>query len=348
MSTLVRPDVGTLRLFDSSPIDFDGGIRFLSESVEFSGDETDDQLQAALIFAESVAYSSPYWIGDIIARAESRAQMAERLDQVLSVTRLTRKTARNLASVSRRVPVENRKLAPTPGHADAVAALTVEEQREFLTKAAGEGWTVAETRDEIRAASRRRVVEGQAVLAGQHRVIYADPPWRYRESGTRPDGAGARAERHYPTMSIEELCALPVAEHAMPNAVLFLWVTVPLLFEHPGPREVVEAWGFTYVSHMVWDKVLGIPGRFFQVGHELLIVAERGKCPPDRPTPKPKSVLTARRSDRHSEKPEEVRRMIAGLYERGPFLELFGREAVDGWSVYGNDASLWTPEGGAK
>lgn len=348
MSNLVIPDVGNLRLFDSSPIDFDGGIRFLSESVEFRGDETDEQLQAALIFAESAGRAAPYWVGDILAYAESKAEKAARLDQILSVTNLARKTAHNLASLSRRVPVENRKLAPSPGHADAVAALTVEEQREFLTKAAGEGWTVAETRDEIRAASRRRVVEGQAQLTGQHRVIYADPPWRYRESGTRPDGAGARAERHYPTMSIEELCALPVKDHAMPNAVLFLWIPVPLRYDNPGPREVIEAWGFCYKSAVAWDKVLGIPGRFFQIQHEDLVVCERGSCAPDHPTPKPKSVLTVRRSDRHSEKPEEARRMITSLYERGPFLELFGREPVDGWSVYGNDASLWTQKGAGQ
>lgn len=330
-------------LFDMRPIKLAGGVTLKARCVEITGKPTAQQWQAALQFAEECATASPYWVGDLLAYADTREDWRETLDQVQAHTGLSRKTLINLSSVSRRVALPERELAPSIGHSEAVAKLEPAEQREFLTKARTEGWSVSDIRDEIRAASRRRVVDGQAILSGQHRVIYADPPWRYRNMNQRPS-----AERHYSTLSIEELCALPVQDHAMPNAVLFLWVTVPRLFENPGPREVVEAWGFTYASHMVWDKVRGIPGRFLQVSHELLLVCERGDCPPDRPTPKPDSVLTVARSEQHSEKPEEARRMITSLYERGPFLELFGRERVEGWTVFGNDASLWTPEGATK
>ena len=82
---------------------------------------------------------------------------------------------------------------------------------------------------------------------GKYPIIYADPPWRYTQKGLQ----GA-AEHHYPTMSINELCALPVAELAAPDSALFLWATFPQL---PEALRLIEAWGFTYKSvAFVWLK----------------------------------------------------------------------------------------------
>ena len=75
---------------------------------------------------------------------------------------------------------------------------------------------------------------------GQYSVIYADPPWRYTQKGLQ----GA-AEKHYPTMGIDELCTLPVADLAAPDSVLFLWATFPQLAE---ALRLIKAWGFTYKS----------------------------------------------------------------------------------------------------
>ena len=82
---------------------------------------------------------------------------------------------------------------------------------------------------------------------GQYSVIYADPPWRYAQKGLQ----GA-AEKHYPTMGIDELCALPVADLAAPDSVLFLWATFPQL---PEALRLIKAWGFQYKSvAFVWLK----------------------------------------------------------------------------------------------
>jgi N6-adenosine-specific RNA methylase IME4 len=86
-------------------------------------------------------------------------------------------------------------------------------------------------------------------------------------------------------------------------------------------------------------------GYYNHVVHEHLIVCTRGSCLPDVPTPQPKSIQTIRRSHEHSAKPEEFRRLIETHWNRGPYLELFGRKKVDGWSVFGNDARLWTATG---
>ena len=78
-------------------------------------------------------------------------------------------------------------------------------------------------------------------------MIYADPPWRYTHKGLQ----GA-AEKHYPTMGIDEICALPVADLAAPDSVLFLWATFPQL---PEALRLINAWGFTYKSvAFVWLK----------------------------------------------------------------------------------------------
>ena len=78
-------------------------------------------------------------------------------------------------------------------------------------------------------------------------MIYADPPWRYTQKGLQ----GA-AEKHYPTMGIDEICALPVADLAAPDSVLFLWATFPQL---PEALRLIKAWGFQYKSvAFVWLK----------------------------------------------------------------------------------------------
>ena len=78
-------------------------------------------------------------------------------------------------------------------------------------------------------------------------MIYADPPWRYAQKGLQ----GA-AEKHYPTMGIDELCTLPVADLAAPDSVLFLWATFPQL---PEALRLIKAWGFQYKSvAFVWLK----------------------------------------------------------------------------------------------
>ena len=122
---------------------------------------------------------------------------------------------------------------------------------------------------------------------GQYSVIYADPPWRY--SAKNVQGA---AEKHYPTMGIDELCTLPVADLAAPDSVLFLWATFPQLAE---ALRLIKAWGFTYKSvAFVWlKKNRKSEGWFYGLGFwtrgnaEVCLLATRGppktvggKCPP--------------------------------------------------------------------
>lgn len=166
---------------------------------------------------------------------------------------------------------------------------------------------------------------------GKYRVIYADPPWKYADELI--EGYGA-ATHHYPVMTIEELCQLPVRELAGDSAVLFMWVTSPMFDEWV---EVVKAWGFEYKSSFVWNKERHNYGHYNSVRHELLLVCTRGSCLPDQDAKLFNSVQTIPRSNEHSEKPEEFRKIIDAMYPEGRRIELFARRETNGWEAWGNE-----------
>lgn len=163
----------------------------------------------------------------------------------------------------------------------------------------------------------------------KYRVIYADPPWSYNDKQNTETLGGA--EKHYPTMPLDDICGLPVP--SADNAVLFLWVTSPLLEDC---FKVINAWGFKYKSSFVWDKVKHNMGHYNSVRHEFLLICTKGNCVPDVQKLFD-SVQTIERTD-HSRKPKEFRDIIDTLYPAGNRLEMFAREAPKGWDVWGNMA----------
>jgi len=187
-------------------------------------------------------------------------------------------------------------------------------------------------------SARREVVKEEVKTAeiptGIYRVIYADPPWRY--GNTQPDYHEVQDD-HYPTMTVKEICDLEigdrkVAEIALDDAVLFLWVTSPILEES---FEVIKAWGFKYKASFVWDKVKHNMGHYNSVRHEFLLICVRGSCQPDE-NQLFDSVQSIERTE-HSAKPEEFRNIIQTLYPYGTRIELFARKKTAGWEVFGND-----------
>lgn len=163
----------------------------------------------------------------------------------------------------------------------------------------------------------------------KYRVIYADPPWSYNDKQNIEMLGGA--EKHYLTMPLDEICKLPVP--AEDNAVLFIWVTSPMLEDS---FKVINAWGFKYKTSFVWDKVAHNMGHYNSVRHEFLLICTRGSCTPDV-AKLFDSVVSIERTE-HSRKPKEFRDMIDTLYPIGNRLEMFAREAPEGWDVWGNMA----------
>jgi N6-adenosine-specific RNA methylase IME4 len=164
---------------------------------------------------------------------------------------------------------------------------------------------------------------------GRFDVICADPPWQYNNSGVR----GAVADQ-YPTMSIDELRALPVAQRAAKSSVLFMWVTNPLLEDGLA---VMRSWGFAYKTNLVWVKKRPTGAPFYVNGsHELVLLGVRGGgMLPDGK--KPISVFDGE-NDEHSRKPECFYGIVEAMYPGLRYLELFARRPRDGWKAWGNDA----------
>jgi N6-adenosine-specific RNA methylase IME4 len=169
-------------------------------------------------------------------------------------------------------------------------------------------------------------------LARKYPIIYADPPWRYENP---PIGATGRSiENHYPTLSVAEICELPVDQLAHDDAMLYLWATAPKLAEC---MEVIKAWGFEYRTCLVWDKEIIGMGYYARNQHELLLVARRGDIPPPEAGTQPTSVHRERRGE-HSVKPVFYYEIIEAAYPGLPKIELFARSERDGWDRWGNES----------
>jgi N6-adenosine-specific RNA methylase IME4 len=168
--------------------------------------------------------------------------------------------------------------------------------------------------------------------SGKYKIIYADPPWSYNDKQNTEKLGGA--EKHYPTMTIQELCDLPIKDLADENAVLFFWVTSPLLEEC---FEIINAWGFKYKTSFVWDKVKHNMGHYNSVRHELLLICTKGSCTPEN-VKLFDSVVTEEKTE-HSKKPETFRQIIDTLYPSGKRIELFARGVTaENWETWGNEA----------
>lgn len=154
--------------------------------------------------------------------------------------------------------------------------------------------------------------------------VLADPPWRYDRN---PRGAAAR---HFPTMSIDEIAALPVSELVTDDAHLHLWTTAAMLFD---ARRVIEVWGFSYKGVLIWTKPQMGTGHYWRNACEFLLLGVRGNLTfRDRTIP---NWTCLDRHD-HSQKPERIRVLIERV-SPPPYLDLFGRRAVHDWVVFGND-----------
>jgi len=221
-----------------------------------------------------------------------------------------------------------------------VAMLPQQNQREIVARGQRE---ILRTAQEIRArkAEMRRAerIERLAATCNQplpsdrrYAVIYADPPWDF-EVYNEESGIERAAANHYSTMSLDEICALPIPSLASPAAALFMWTTVPHLRES---FQVLDAWGFEYKTNIVWVKdKIGL-GYFVRNQHELLLIATRGDMPTPLSANRPSSVITAPRRE-HSRKPDEAYALIERMYPELPRIELFARQTRPGWARWGNE-----------
>lgn len=212
-----------------------------------------------------------------------------------------------------------------------VATLPVEEQREIVAKGEAE---ILKAAKEIRAkkaqanAQARAEIKAQSLPLpdGQYQCLVIDPPWPIEkiERDERPNQVGL----DYPTMTLEELAALPVQDLAADDCHLYLWTTHKFL---PDALKLAEAWGFRYQCLMTWIKNVGFTPFSWMYSTEHVLFCRRGSLALDKMGLRLDFHAKVRE---HSRKPNEFYNLVAQA-SPGPRLDMFSREAREGFEQWG-------------
>ncbi|WP_081616974.1 MT-A70 family methyltransferase [Thioalkalivibrio sp. ALJ2] len=194
------------------------------------------------------------------------------------------------------------------------------------------------------------VVDPSAELLEAHggrrfSTILADPPWEF-QNRTGKVAPGHKRLNRYGTMRLNDIMELPVSAVANDPAHLYLWVPNALL---PEGLKVMEAWGFTYKSNIVWHKIRkdgGSDGRgvgfYFRNVTELVLFGVKGKNARTLQPGRTQVNYLATRKREHSRKPDEFYDIVESC-SPGPYLELFARGPRDGWAVWGDQSAEYFP-----
>lgn len=176
-------------------------------------------------------------------------------------------------------------------------------------------------------------------------TVLADPPWQFINRTGKVAPEHKRLNR-YATMSVDEICALPVKDSLADTAHLYLWVPNALL---PDGLRVLSSWGFSYKSNLIWHKIRkdgGPDGRgvgfYFRNVTEILLFGVRGKNARTKAPGRRQVNFMATRKREHSRKPDEQYDIIEAC-SNGPFLEMFARGNRPGWTGFGNQAEEYAP-----
>jgi N6-adenosine-specific RNA methylase IME4 len=180
----------------------------------------------------------------------------------------------------------------------------------------------------------------------RYSTILADPPWQFQNRTGKMAPEHKRLAR-YPTMSLDEIKALPVGSIATETAHLYLWIPNALLAEGLA---VMASWGFTYKTNLIWYKVRkdGGPDRrgvgfYFRNVTEIILFGVRGKNARTlQPGRSQENILISQKRE-HSRKPDEQYKLIESC-SLGPFIELFARGSRKNWESWGNQAEEYTPD----
>lgn len=175
-------------------------------------------------------------------------------------------------------------------------------------------------------------------LSGQFSTILADPPWQFQNKTGKVAPEHKRLLR-YPTMELKEIIELPVSKLAAARSHLYLWVPNALLQEG---LKVMEAWGFTYKTNLVWYKTRkdgGPDGRgvgfYFRNVTEIVLFGVRGSMRTLTPGRTQVNLFYSRKRE-HSRKPDQIYDLVEAC-SPGPYLELFARFPREGWMQWGNE-----------
>ncbi len=179
-------------------------------------------------------------------------------------------------------------------------------------------------------------------LDGTFSTLLVDPPWRF-QNRTGKMAPEHKRLRRYRTMTTTEIAGMPVQPHTDDRSHLYLWVPNALLRDG---LDVMDAWGFTYKTNLVWYKIRkdgGPDGRgvgfYFRNVTELLLFGVKGSLRTLAPGRTQVNVIPSRKRE-HSRKPDEVYQLVRDC-SPGPYLELFARQRIAGWTQWGDEVDTY-------
>lgn len=179
------------------------------------------------------------------------------------------------------------------------------------------------------------LINDLTLVKNKYKTIYADPPWEEKGGGKIKRGA----DKHYALMNLKDIAALPVKDLQHPDGChLYMWTTNNFL---KSAFEIIEAWGFEYITTITWLKDKQGLGQYYRGMTEHCLFATTKKRLPYKLTDEGKRCqgVTGFMEPKtiHSRKPQKMRDMIE-LVSYEPRIELFSRQPFDGWDCWGNEA----------
>jgi N6-adenosine-specific RNA methylase IME4 len=179
-------------------------------------------------------------------------------------------------------------------------------------------------------------------IVGTYSTILIDPPWRFHNRTGKVAPEHHRLHR-YETLSFEEIGDLPIGQYAGEKSHLYMWCPNALL---PDALGIMKKWGFKYKTNIVWYKIRkdgGPDGRgvgfYFRNVTELLLFGIKGSIRTLQPGRRQVNIISSRKEE-HSRKPEQSYRIIEQC-SPGPYLELFARERMSGWTQWGDQVDSY-------
>ena len=171
----------------------------------------------------------------------------------------------------------------------------------------------------------------------KYQIIYCDPAWDYKGQKQHSGKGGSLsggAETHYKTLKLKDLKRMDVPSISDNDCLLFMWTTSPHLDQ---AIELLKSWGFKWATiGFVWDKGRVNPGFYTMSQCEICLIGKKGKIPQPRGARNIRQLVNWPR-EKHSKKPDEVRKRIEQMFPTQKKIELFARSKSEGWDVWGNE-----------
>lgn len=326
-NALVRFDAARVALAEARSIDEVKAIRDKAEALRLYARQAGESLEMQNDIAE-IKLRAERRAGELLKEVE-RAERGRPIGKTLHDATFIPPTLADLG-IERTQSHRWQAIADVPEPIFEQHIETVKARGDELTSAGVLRIAKEQKREERREENRALVDSVSPIVALTFPTIVLDPPWDWGDEGDA-DQLG-RARPVYDTMPLAEIRALPVADLAEPNAHIYLWITNRSL---PKGFDLLEAWGFRYITTLTWCKPSIGMGNYYRGSTEQVLFGVRGSLSLLR-----RDVGTwfaAPRGNRHSAKPDTFYQIVETC-SPGPWLEMFARSQRPGWQAWGAEA----------